>query len=204
MSKQFTSVFISLLAVVGIAANMHTENHSVDPATSTLHWTAKKVTGQHDGFVKIKSGYLVMNHGTPVGGSFDLDMTTITCADIKDEKKNQDLVGHLKGDDFFSVEKNPLATLKIGSITRITEAKTGEPNFQVNANLTIKGITQPVQFPALFEGTHQQVKATAKITIDRTKWNISYKSGTVFPSLADKAIADNVEFEVSIVANAAH
>lgn len=204
MTNKLPIVSILLLAVIGFAAKLHTENYTVDPATSTLHWTAKKVTGQHDGFVKIQHGYLVMNHGTPVGGSFDLDMTTITCADIKDEKKNQDLVGHLKGDDFFSVEKNPTATLKIGSITRIADAKAGEPNFQVNANLTIKGITQPVQFPALFEGTHQQVKATAKITIDRTKWNISYKSGTVFPSLADKAIADNVDFDVSIIANAAH
>ncbi|MCS6934687.1 MAG: YceI family protein [Chitinophagales bacterium] len=192
------------LCIAALAAAKHTESFVVDTAASSLHWIGKKVTGQHDGYVKIKSGVLIMNHGTPVGGRFEIDMTTITCADIKDEKKNSDLVEHLKDDDFFSVKKFPTASLALTSISRIPESKPGEPNYQVSGNLTIKGITQPVQFPALFEIAPRQVKAAAKISIDRTKWNITYKSGTVFPSLADKAIYDNVEFEVFITANAPH
>jgi polyisoprenoid-binding protein YceI len=198
-------ISLSLAAIVALTllsfTVYHTESFSVDTANSSVQWLAKKVTGQHYGTVKLKSGSLVMNHGTPVGGNFELDMTSITCNDITDPKKNQDLVGHLKNDDFFSVAKFPSATLAISRIIPIQNAKAGENNFELWGNLTIKGITQQVQFPALFTGSHQQVKATAKITIDRTKWNITYKSGTVFPELVDKAIADNVEFEVSIVAN---
>jgi len=186
------------------SAKFHTEAYNVDMNTASVHWVGKKVTGQHDGFVKLKSGVLVMNHGTPEAGKFELDMTTLTCADIKDEKKNKDLVDHLKNDDFFSVDKHPVATLTITRIVPIAGAKAGESNFELFANLAIKGINKPVQFPARLDIFQQEVKATAKITIDRTKWDISYKSGTVFPSLADKAIADNIEFEVNITARNSH
>lgn len=202
MQKHISLSLAALVALTMLSFTIyHTENFSVDTANSSVQWLAKKVTGQHNGTVKLKSGSLVMNHGTPVGGNFELDMTSITCTDITDEKKNNDLINHLKSDDFFSVAKFPSATLAISRIMPIQNAKAGENNFELWGNLTIKGITQQVQFPALFTGSHQQVKASAKITIDRTKWNISYKSGTVFPELVDKAIADNVEFEVSIMAN---
>jgi polyisoprenoid-binding protein YceI len=204
--QKHISYFVSALAAITLLSfNVyHTENFVVDTATSTVHWIGKKVTDQHEGFVKLKSGSLMMNHGTPVSGNFELDMASITCTDISDVKKNQDLVNHLKNDDFFSTEKFPVANLVITRISPVQNAKAGENNYELWGNLSIKGITQPVQFPALFTVLPQQVKATAKITIDRTKWNISYKSGTVFPELIDKAIADNVEFEVNITANAQH
>lgn len=205
MQKHFSLLIIAFTATALLSFTAyHTEIFVVDAASSSVQWLGKKVTGQHLGNVKIKGGSLLMNHGTPVSGNFELDMASITCTDITDEKKNQDLINHLKSDDFFSVAKFPSATLAISRITPIQNAKEGENNFELWGNLTIKGITQQVQFPALFTGSHQQVKASAKITIDRTKWNISYKSGTVFPELVDKAIADNVEFSVSIVANAQH
>ncbi|MCW5908945.1 MAG: YceI family protein [Chitinophagales bacterium] len=205
MQKQI-SLFLTAIAATALLSftAYHTENFSVDVNASSVKWLGKKVTGQHEGNVKLKSGTLVMNHGTPVSGSFELDMTSITCTDITDPKKNQDLVGHLKNDDFFSVDKFPVATLTVSRITAIQNPKAGDSNYELWGNLTIKGITQQVQFPARFEATHASVKASAKITIDRTKWNISYKSGTVFPELVDKAIADNIEFEVSITAIGGH
>jgi hypothetical protein len=42
-------------------------------------------------------------------------------------------------------------------------------------------------------------KATAKITIDRTKWDIKYGSDKFFEDLADKAIKDEIEFDVTVV-----
>jgi polyisoprenoid-binding protein YceI len=205
MQKQI-SHFVSTIAVVTLLSftAYHTENFTVDTAASTVHWIGKKVTGEHEGFVKLKSGTLIMNHGTPVSGNFEIDMTSITCTDITDEKKNLDLVNHLKNDDFFSTGKFPVANLVISRINPVQNAKAGENNYELRGNLTIKGITQPIQFPALFTISAQQIKATAKITIDRTKWNISYKSGTVFPELVDKAIADNVEFDVNITASVQH
>lgn len=204
MKKTAYSIAI-LIALAALSFTLlHTEKFAVDVNASSVKWIGKKVTGQHQGNVKIKNGYLVMNHGVPVSGYFELDMSSITCTDISDAKKNKDLVDHLKNDDFFSVDKFPVSTLTVSRITPIQNAVAGDNNYELWGNLTIKGITQQVQFPARFEATPALVKATAKITIDRTKWNVTYKSGTVFPELVDKAIADNIEFEVSISAVGGH
>ncbi len=197
------SVLVATVALLSFS-KFHTEAFKVDVNQSSVHWLGKKVTGQHDGYVKLKSGVLVMNHGTPEAGQFEMDMTSITCADIKDEKQNANLVKHLKNDDFFSVDKHPTATLTINRIVPVQNPKQGESNYECFGNLNIKGINKPVQFAALFEVGGHDVKASAKIVIDRTKWDISYKSGTIFPSLADKAIADNIEFDVSVVAAHQH
>src|ERR1700761_6973654 len=76
--------------------------YKVDAAKSTLKWTAKKVTGEHTGNVKISAGSLVVDKNTIQSGSFDLDMTSITCTDLTDAGTNAKLIGHLKSDDFFS------------------------------------------------------------------------------------------------------
>jgi hypothetical protein len=44
------------------------------------------------------------------------------------------------------------------------------------------------------------VNANGKVTIDRTKWDIRYRSGKFFANLADEAISDDIEFEMKIVA----
>ena len=41
--------------------------------------------------------------------------------------------------------------------------------------------------------------ATANIKIDRTKWDIIYKSGNFFKDLGDKIILDEIEFDVSLL-----
>jgi polyisoprenoid-binding protein YceI len=78
-----------------------------------------------------------------VGGTFTIDMTSITNQDIEDETYKQKLLGHLKSDDFFSTDKHPRATLLITKLT-----PTGQNTYQVKGNLTIKGITKTIEFPA--------------------------------------------------------
>lgn len=72
----------------------------VDASKSKITWLAKKVTGQHTGMIKVKSGSLKMNKGALSGGSFEIDMNSIECTDLQGEYAGK-LVGHLKSDDFF-------------------------------------------------------------------------------------------------------
>jgi len=121
-------------------------------------------------------------------------MNSISCSDIESEKKNQYLVGHLKNEDFFNVEQFPLATITI------SKAVKGEGNsYKILADLTIKGITQPVTFQAKVEINGLNFLATAKIKIDRTKWDIKYGSGNFFENLGDKMILDEIEFDVYLL-----
>ncbi|MCG3205070.1 MAG: hypothetical protein KCHDKBKB_01787 [Elusimicrobia bacterium] len=170
----------------------------VDVANSKLTWIGKKVTGQHNGSLLLKDGELHLAKNEIVGGTFNVDMTSLTVEDLKDEKSNQNLVGHLKSDDFFSAATNPIATFKIVSVKPITlEGATHE----VQGTLTIKGITHPLSFPATITVNQGLVSAQAKeIKVDRTLYNIRYGSGKFFQNLGDKTINDHFTVDLTLVA----
>ena len=162
------------------------EKEDVKIKGSSLTWVGSKVTGSHEGTIELKSGYLTLDNNDLVGGEFVIDMTTIVCTDLSGKGKAS-IEGHLKSDDFFSVDKFPTASLTILDVK-----KKGLGQYQVNANITIKGMTQEIMFDAEIKDK----TAKAKLVIDRTEFGIIYKSGNFFEELADKAIYD--EFKLSI------
>ena len=175
--------------------------YKVDPAGSNLAWDGKKVTGAHNGTVKIADGSIQVDKNKVVGGNIEIDMTSIQDLDIKDQEYNQKLIGHLKSDDFFSVEKHPRATFKITNVTPIKGAAAGAPNYNVAGNLTIKGITNPVTFPAQITAAGNTVTAKSEaVTLDRTKWDIRYGSKSFFANIGDKAIMDDFTVQFNVVA----
>ena len=162
------------------------EKKDIKIKDSALTWVGSKITGSHEGTVGLKSGYLTLDNNDLVGGEVVIDMTTIVCTDLSGKGKAS-IESHLKSDDFFSVDKFPNASL---TILNVEKKNLGQ--YQVNANITIKGITQKIVFDAELE----EKTANAKLIIDRTLFGIIYKSGNFFEELADKAIYD--EFEISI------
>jgi polyisoprenoid-binding protein YceI len=167
---------------------------NINKTESTVSWKAAKVTGEHYGKVAISDAKLDYENGRIQGGSFEINMTTITVEDIKDANSNKRLVDHLKSDDFFSVEKFNKSSMTI------TEAKTSNgKDYEIKGNLIIKGISNPVTFPAKVTGEGNKVIATGKITFDRTKYDIKYRSGNYFENLADRLIYDEVTLDVKLV-----
>jgi polyisoprenoid-binding protein YceI len=79
-----------------------------------------------------------------VGGSFVLDMTSINATDLSGEYQ-QKLNGHLKNGDFFEVEKYPTATFKITGVKKNNDKVYTS---LVTGNLTVKGKTNAISFPA--------------------------------------------------------
>jgi polyisoprenoid-binding protein YceI len=172
---------------------------TVDPAKSTMTWQAKKVGGEHMGNVKISKGVINIDADKLVGGNFVMDMTSITDTDITNETFNKKLVDHLKSEDFFSVEKHPNSTFKITKVAPIANAKAGEANYTITGDLTIKGITNPVTFPATVKVSGNNAEATAKFDIDRTKWDIKYRAA-IIGTAADKIIEDTFTIDLKVVA----
>jgi polyisoprenoid-binding protein YceI len=171
----------------------------VNTASSTMTWNAKKVGGEHTGTIKLANGTLEVSGRKLVGGSFDIDMTTITVTDITDPGSNQKLTGHLKSDDFFSSEKHPTSTFKITKVVPVAKAKAGAPNYTITGDMTIKGITNAITFPATVKVTGNTAEADAKIELDRTKWDIKYRSG-MLGTAADKVIYDTFTIDLKLVA----
>ena len=171
--------------------------YKIDLNASKVEWLGKKVTGQHNGTVDIKSGELNVENGELEGGKFVIDFNTIKVLDLEDPESNAKLTNHLKSEDFFSAEKHPEAIFEITSLEKADDGKGN--NYKVNGNLTIKGIAKNISFPANINVTDNKVTATADFNLDRTEWDIRYGSGKFFENIGDKAINDdfNIKFDIT-------
>jgi len=185
MKKTLKTIFVLTLAISMAAFVSPVEKKEVKK--SSITWLGKKVTGEHSGTINLKSGYLQMDGDKITGGQFVMDMTSLTVTDLQGEYKGK-LEGHLGSDDFFGVANHPTATFSIA------KAKKSGDTYKIAGDITIKGVTQPLTFDLHMMGS----KAHAKLVIDRTKFGITYKSGSIFDDLKDKAIYDDFELDVNL------
>lgn len=188
-----TALLALSLALLPVAASAKPETYKVDTAASKATWEGSKLVGKHDGELKVKGGELTVDKGSLTGGNVEIDMTSLTDKDITDAGMNAKLVGHLKSDDFFSVEKHPVSSLKITKV----EKKAGKTI--ITGDLTIKGITKPVTFPAEVKVEKNAVKAKGEMKVDRTNYDIKFRSLKFFSDIGDKVIHDEfkVGFDIS-------
>jgi polyisoprenoid-binding protein YceI len=185
-----TLLLLALVSVLFANAAAQTKL-TADTAKTKLVWVGEKVTGQHTGTIKLQSGWLNWNDNKIVSGEFDINM-----ASIKDAENNTRLEGHMKSDDFFGVEKFPVAKLVITGSTPFDKG-----NAIVSGNLTIKGVTNPIEFKAATQKKDDATWFFANIVVDRTKYNIRYGSGSFFDNLGDKTIYDDFNLKVNLPLN---
>jgi polyisoprenoid-binding protein YceI len=177
-------------------ADQQTRAYVVDIEQSVVAWKCLMVfagKGGHNGYVTLSKGELMIDTDQLTGGKVEVEMNTIA-----DElhNTNNNLIEHLQSPDFFDVKKFPKSAF---IITKVSPAERGSIN--VTGNLTIKEITHEVTFPVKVEVKSNVVTATGKMTIDRTQFDVRYKSGKFYDDLADGAISDTIEFDLKIVAS---
>jgi len=189
--KKFGFV-LSLFALIGLSFTTAFETHPIDTSASQVLWKGYKVTGEHAGTINIKDGNLQMEDGVLKGGAFTIDMTTLAVTDLKGGGAKK-LEGHLKSPDFFGVENFPIATFKITKV--ISRGTAG--NYKVVGDLSIKESTKEIKFFATL--SEDEKTANAKITIDRSDFNVRYGSGSFFDGLGDKTIYDEFDLDVKLV-----
>ncbi|OEY72686.1 YceI family protein [Salegentibacter salarius] len=160
----------------------------INTQASNIAWKGKKVLGSHSGTIDLKDGKFKFENDEIVGGEFVMDMTTITVTDLKGDDK-AGLEGHLNSDDFFGVDNHPTSTLVITSV-----AKKDDGTYGVVGDLTIKENTHPVTFDLDYNNN----TATTKLTIDRSKYNVKYNSGSFFSGLGDQTIYDNFDLNIEL------
>lgn len=187
--RNFKMIAIALFMASATAVSAQTMK-KIDTGKTKVTWVGKKVTGAHEGFVKISEGYLNFDGKALTSGSVTVDMNSITVTDLQPGKGKEKLEGHLKNDDFFATDKFPTATLA----WKNAMAK-GNGTYTINGFLTIKGISQPVSIDLVMNGN----TGVANFNVDRTKYDIKYGSGSFFDNLGDRAINDNFEVKANIV-----
>jgi len=188
------SLLVVVAASVALAFTPPVESKKVDTAASVVVWKGYKVTGSHYGKVAIKSGNLDFNNGMLTGGSFDIDMNSITCDDLQGGGAEK-LVGHLKSDDFFGSAKYPTAKFVITKVV-----SRGTPGaYKIEGDLTIKNSTKAIRFLADIKEEGNKSVATTKVTIDRSDYDVRFGSGSFFDNLGDKTIYDEFDLDIKLV-----
>lgn len=185
--KNLKTIALTIIAFTSFTTFAQTAK-KVNTTTSSINWTGKKVTGQHNGTIKLSEGSLVFKGKVLAGGNFTVDMSSITVTDLSGDSK-ANLEGHLKSDDFFGTEKFNKSVLVFKTI-----GNKGNNVYTITADLTIKGKTNPVTFDITVNGT----TAKATVMIDRTKYDIKYGSGSFFDNLGDKTIEDLFQLDVTL------
>ena len=177
--------------------------YALQPQLSTLGWEGKAVTHGHIGTMNFTSGELLVKGNAVVGGTVTVDMKTLKATDIKDAESQGKFVGHMSSDDFFGVEKFPTSVFKIVSVAPIKGAAQNADNATITGDMTIKGVTQRISFPAKVGVKDGVAAATGTVTIDRTKFGLKYGSKSFFDSIGDKAIYDNFDLTFNVIAKKA-
>jgi len=188
------------------------ESWKVNAADSKIEWVGTKVTGYHTGMVPLKSGEIVVEKGKVKGGRFILDLSNMEVVGPKsvDAASNKKLLGHLKSADFFDVEKNPEGQFELTNVQtykgnplkdsadprqeNINKYRVDDPTHTVSGNLTLKGVTKNVEFPARINVSGNSAEALAKFNINRKDW------GIVYPGKPDDLIRDAIHLGISIKA----
>ena len=188
------------------------ETWKLNVSDSKIEWVGTKVSGYHTGDVPLKTGEIYVNNGEVTGGKFIMDLANIKVLGPKsvDEASSNKLLGHLKSSDFFDVEKYPEGIFELTNVQsykgnalkdttdprqeEINKYKVTDPTHLVSGNLTLKGITKNIEFPARITVSGNTAEAIAKFNIDRKEWNI------VYPGKPDDLIRDAIHLGISIKA----
>ncbi|MHA4737663.1 YceI family protein [Dyadobacter sp. MSC1_007] len=177
---------------------METKTFKVESAQSTIDWTGRKVTGAHNGTIDISAGELTLVDGNLSGGNFVIDTTSIKILDIEDPATNAQFAGHLFSEDFFSTDRFQEATFVITNTDHLHDG-----SYLITGNLTIKGITHAVTFRADAQVSDNVFTASGKILVDRTNYDMKFRSGNFFTNLGDTLIYNEFELDVKLTASAA-
>lgn len=169
--------------------------YQINVETSTLNWEGGKtfIPGYTDrGGIKLASGQIGIVDGQPATGQVVVDMTSITASETSNESGALSrLVEHLKSDDFFAVATYPTATFSLTGVT----AGTGVNQFILTGNLTVRGVTEPIQIPAIITQQNDTVSLVGEATVNRALYGVEFGSDSLLTGLADSAIIDD-EFKL--------
>jgi polyisoprenoid-binding protein YceI len=151
--------------------SLPTGTWNVDPAHSQVEFRVK-----HTGIATFKGRF------TAFDGVIRTDDDSIASVegsvDVTSVRTNDErLDGHLQSPDFFDAESHPKIQVKTTGPAEQTDR-----GLKLGAELTIRGITKPVEFDVQVEGHgvdpwgNERIALAAQAEIDRSDWNIAWNT----------------------------
>jgi polyisoprenoid-binding protein YceI len=178
------------------------QTYQLNVKKSKILWNTRQTMGAHFGSLLFNSGSLNYSAaGEPSDGSFTMDMNSIRSADHADAAANQKVDKELRTPGFFDVPRYPEANMNVKHIARIDNTIT----YKVTGDLTIKGITNPIEFTSTIKKDGNIITIIAKLDIHRLKWNIDLqaqpKAWDFVAALKNQVIADEIQISLNLVFN---
>ena len=186
----------------------------INKRNSNLEWKGglKFVNNNHNGNLKIKGASIYLHQDNKISGNLIIDMMSMTNIDLPDSRKDY-LIGHLRSEDFFHVDRYPTASLEIKSSKILEKKSNGKYNMQISGDLTVKSTTKPIVFTALVDLDSDIKSATGTMEFNRTDFDVQYRSemhlddaksfwnkmNTTKETVKDKVIQDKIEVMFNII-----
>jgi polyisoprenoid-binding protein YceI len=159
------------------------ETLALDRASSSVGFTGAKVTGSHDGTFSDFTGSIELD---PQDLAASAVRVTIQMSSLAIEPER--LQGHLLSPDFFDAPQFPTAAFESTAVRAGSEGTVGgQPaTHTITGNLTMRGQTRSVSFPAIVTVEPSGVRARSEFSINRRDFQI------VYAGMPDDLIRDEV------------
>jgi polyisoprenoid-binding protein YceI len=178
---------------------------TVDTAESVIRWTGRNLFNDHRGTVRLAGGEIRVRQGQLISARFTIDMTSIANEDLTDAGLNAMLLAHLATTDFFDTAHHSTAEFTTTTAQPIANATEGTPNYLLRGTFTLRGISHPLEFPAVIAAKDDAHHLTGQgvLTLDRTVYGSHYGSGKLFRYLGPHVVNDDIYLHVKIHAKRA-
>lgn len=206
-----------------VASSADAETLNLNTQASSISWNGFKPTGQHHGVIPATQGEFQVKGDQLIGGKFTFDITKLEIHDLEEGSEDHGkLHGHLQSDDFFDAANHPNATFEITSIepyssadaivdkeefksentpSSASELAPANPTHWISGNLTMRGNTKNIKFPATVSLSNGKMEAKAGFNIDRTNWGLAYgDEATATDKAKDKFIYNSVGITLDVIA----
>lgn len=196
---------------------------TIDASTSKINWRGYKPTGQHFGYIPVTTGEVTVQGEDLTGAKFVFDIPGLKIEDMEEGSEFYGkLYGHLQSPDFFDAANHPQASFELTSVEpyaagaiadkeefasentpkKDSEVAPANPTHWISGNLTMRGTTKNIKFPASVSIVDGAVTATAGFNIDRTAWGLAYgDESTAVDKAKDQFIYNTVFVGFDIKAN---
>ncbi len=197
---------------------------TIDPNVTQIQWRGYKPAGQHFGKIPSTEGMLAVQGDAITGGKFTFDITGLKIEDLQETDESYGkLWGHLQSADFFDAANHPTATFEITGVELFnsndviadqeefstentplsaSSLTPANPTHWISGNLTMRGTTKNIKFPAAVKLENGAVEAKAGFNIDRTEWGLAYgDEATAVDKAKDKFIYNTVSLQLDLKAS---
>lgn len=171
------TIFFNLIILALLTACSHKDTplltaFTVDEELSAVEWKGSAPTHFHRGAFKVSGNLATNGKSTITGGNFSIPIASISNFDLTDPAEREQLLNHLKTDEFFNLAVHPKAAFRITKVASYSNAAS-PANTMITGDFTMIGQTHSIQIPALIKMDKDHISAEGSFRLNRLQWGMN-------------------------------